>query len=175
MTDKATHIKTVEWIHYTIYLLLVADLLLVSLYVYNCRSVATTYIYSMATIYSLLLLVVVQLLYILIVYIYSMATIYSLLLLVVVQLLYILIVYIYSIVTVYTCKYCWQQVRRCDYEEHIGRSCPDLPMECVFQCGEYIVCKITKQHCQQQCNIAKRIQDDKCVTTCIAVQETDEQ
>ena len=77
------------------------------------------YIYSMATIYSLLLLVVVQLLYILIVYIYSMATIYSLLLLVVVQLLYILIVYIYSMVTVYTCKYCWQQVRRCDYEEHI--------------------------------------------------------
>ena len=47
-----------------------------------------------------------------------MATIYSLLLLVVVQLLYILIVYIYSMVTVYTCKYCWQQVRRCDYASH---------------------------------------------------------
>ena len=76
-------------------------------------------------------------------------------------------------VTVYTCKYCWQQVRRCDYEEHIGRSCPDLPMECVLQCGEYIARKIMKQHCQQQCNNAKRI-DDKCVITCIAVQETDE-
>ena len=76
-------------------------------------------------------------------------------------------------VTVYICKYCWQQVRRCDYEEHIGRSCPDLPMECVFQCGEYIARKIMKQHCQQQCNNAKRI-DDKCVITCIAVQETDE-
>ena len=103
-----------------------------------------------------------------------MATIYSLLLLVIVQLLYILIVYIYSMVTVYTCKYCWQQVRRCDYEEHIGRICPDLPMECVFQCGEYIARKIMKQHCQQQCNNANRIQDDKCVITCIAVQETDE-
>ena len=102
-----------------------------------------------------------------------MAIIYSLLLLVVVQLLYILIVYIYSMVTVYTCKYCWQQVRRCDYEEHIGRSCPDLPMECVLQCGEYITRKIMKQHCQQQCNNAKRI-DYKCVITCIAVQETDE-
>ena len=127
----------------------------------------------MAIIYSLRLLVVVQLLYILIVYIYSMAIIYSLLLLVVVQLLYILIVYIYSMVTVFTCKYCWQQVRRCDYEEHIGRSCPDLPMECVFQCEEYIARKIMKQHCQQQCNNVKRI-DDKCVITCIAVQETDE-
>ena len=126
-------------------------------------------------IYTLLLLLVVQLLYILIVYIYSMATIYSLLLLVVNQLLYILIVYIHSMVTVYTCKYCWQQVRRCDYEEHIGRSCPDLPMECVFQCGEYIAHKIMKQHCQQECNNAKRIQDDKIVITCIAVQETDEQ
>ena len=137
--------------------------------------ITTMYIYSMATIYSLLLLVVVQLLYILIVYIYSMATIYSLLLLVVVQLLYIFIEYIYSMVTVYTCKYCWQQVRRCDYEEHIGRSCPDLPMECVVQCGEYIARKIMKQHCQQQCgNNAKRI-DDKFVITCIAIQETDEQ
>ena len=104
-----------------------------------------------------------------------MATTNSLLLLVVVQLLYILIVYIYSMVTVYTCKYCWQQVRRCDYEEHIGRSCPDLPMECVFQCGEYIARKIMKQHCQQQCSNAKKIQDDKIVITCIAVQEIDEQ
>ena len=102
-----------------------------------------------------------------------MATIYSLLLLVVAQLLYILIVYIYSMVTVYTCKYCWQQVRRCGYEEHIGRSYPDLPMECVLQCREYIARKIMKQHCQQQCNNAKRI-DDKCVITCIAVQETNE-
>ena len=102
--------------------------------------------------------------------IYSMATIYSLLLLVVVQLLYILIVYIYSMVTVYTCKYCWQRVRRCDYEEHIGRSCPDLPMDCVFQCGESIARKIMKQHCQQQCNNA----NSKFVITCIAVQETDE-
>ena len=133
-------------------MLLVADLLLVSLYI-----------------------IVAQLLYIFTMYIYSMATIYSLLLLVVVQLLYILIVYIYSMVTVYTCKYCWQQVRRCDYEEHIGRSCPDLPMECVFQCGEYIARKKMKQHCQQQHNNPKKIQDDKCVITCIAVQETDEQ
>ena len=80
--------------------------------------------------------------------------------------------------TVYTCKYCWQQVRRCDYVEHIGRSYPDLPMECVFQCGEYIARKMMKQHCQQQCNNAKRIlsqqQDDQCVITCTAVQETDE-
>ena len=106
----------------------------------------------------------------------SMDTVYILLLLIVVQLLYILIVYIYSMVTVYTCKYCWQQVRRCDYEEHIGRSCPDLPMECVFGCGELVARKMIKQHCQQQCNNAKRIisqQED--VITCIAVQETDEQ
>ena len=108
-----------------------------------------------------------------------MDTIYSLLLLVVAQLLYIIIVYINSMTTVYTCKYCWQQVRRCDYEEHIGRSCPDLPMECVFQCGQYIARKIMKQHCQQQCNNAKRSlsqqQDDQCIITCTAVQETDEQ
>ena len=59
------------------------------------------------------------------------------------------------------------------------QSCPDLPMECVFQCGEHIARKMTKQHCQQQCDNAKRItsqqQDDKFVITCIAVQETDEQ
>ena len=103
-----------------------------------------------------------------------MVTVYSLLLLLVVQLLYILIVYIYSMVTVHTCKYCWQQVRRCDYEEYIGRSCPDLPMECVFQCGEYIARKMMKQHCQQQCILSQQ-QDDKFVITCIAVQETDEQ
>ena len=105
-----------------------------------------------------------------------MDTVYNLLLLVVVQLLYILIVYIYSMVTVYTCKYCWQQVRRCDYEEHIGRSCPDLPMECVFECGELVARKMIKEHCQQQC--AKRIvsqEDDKFVIICIAAQETDEQ
>ena len=107
-------------------------------------------------------------------YIYSMAIVYSLLLLLVVQLLYILIVYIYSMVTVYTCKYCWQQVRRCDYEEHIKRSCPDLPMECVFQCGEYIAHKTMKRHCQQQCILSQQ-QDDKFAITCIAVQETDEQ
>ena len=79
--------------------------------------------------------------------------------------------------TVSTCKYCWQQVRRCDYEEHIGRSCPDLPMECVFECGEYIARKIMKQHCQQQCNNAEKmvlLKDDNLVITCIAVQEADE-
>ena len=80
--------------------------------------------------------------------------------------------------TVYICKYCGQQVRRCDHEEHIGRSCPDLPMECVFQCGECIACKMMKQHCQLQCKNAKRIlsqqQDDQYVITCTAVQETDE-
>ena len=106
-----------------------------------------------------------------------MAIVYSLLL-VVVHLLYIIIVSIYSMATVSTCKYCWQQVRRCDYEEHIGRSCPDVPMECVFKCGEYIARKMMKQHCQQQCNNANRIlsqQEDKSVITCIAVQETDEQ
>ena len=107
-------------------------------------------------------------------YIYSMAIVYSLLLLLVVQLLYILIVYIYSMVTVYTCKYCWQQVRRCDYEEHIERSCPDLPMECVFQCGENIARKTMKQHCQQQCNNTKKRMLSQQVITCIAVQETDE-
>ena len=77
-----------------------------------------------------------------------------------------------------TCEYCWQQVRRCDYEEHIGRSCPDLPMLCMFECGEYIARKMMKQHCQQQCKNVKRIllqqQDDKFIITCIAVQETDD-
>ena len=107
--------------------------------------------------------------------IYSMAIVYSLLLAHLLYILYIHIVYIYSMVTVYTCKYCWQQVRRCDYEEHIGRSCPDLPMECVFQCGEYIARKMMKQHCQQQCNNTKQQQEDKFVITCIAVLETDEQ
>ena len=42
---------------------------------------------------------------------------------------------------------------------------------------EYIARKMMKQHCQQQCNNAKRIlsqqQDDQCVITCTAVQETD--
>ena len=99
----------------------------------------------MAVVYSLLL-VVVHLLYIIIVSIYSMAIVYSLLL-VVVHLLYIIIVRIYSMAIVSTCKYCWQQVRRCDYEEHIGRSCPDVRMECVFDCGEYIARKMMKQHC----------------------------
>ena len=107
-----------------------------------------------------------------------MDTVYSLLPLVVAQLLYIIIAYINSMATVYTCKYCWQQVRRCDYEEHIGKSCPDLPMECVFQCGEYIARKMMKQHFQQQCSNAKRIlsqqQDVQCIITCTAVQETDE-
>ena len=77
-----------------------------------------------------------------------------------------------------TCKYCWQQVWRCDYEEHIGRSCPDLPMECVFECGEYIARKLMKQHCQKQCKNKKKIlqqqKDDKFIITCIAVMETDE-
>ena len=130
---------------------------------------------SMATVFSLLL-VIVHLLYILIVDICSIATICSLLL-VVVHLLYISIVNIYSMATVFTCKYCWQQVRRCDYEEHIGRSCPDLPMECMFECGEYIARKMMKQHCQQQCNNTERmmlLKDDNSVITCIAVQEADE-
>ena len=130
---------------------------------------------SMATVYSLLL-VIVDLLYILIVDICSIATVCSLLL-VVVHLLYISIVNIYSMATVSTCKYCWQQVRRCDYEEHIGRSCPDVPMKCVFECGEYIARKIMKQHCQEQCNNAERmmlLKDDNSVITCIAVQEADE-
>ena len=102
-----------------------------------------------------------------------MAIVYSLLLVI-----FIIIERIidYSMVTVSTCKYCWQQVRRYDYEEHIGRSCPDVPMECVFECGEYIARKMMKQHCQQQCNNANRIlsQDDKVVITCIAVQEIDD-
>ena len=129
----------------------------------------------MATVYSLLL-VIIHLLYILIVDICSIATVCSLLL-VVVHLLYISIVNIYSMATVSTCKYCWQQVRRCDYEDHIGRSCPDLPMECVLGCGDYIARKMMKQHCQQQCNNAEKIlslQDDKLVISCIAIQETDE-
>ena len=105
-----------------------------------------------------------------------MTIVYSLLL-VVVHLLYIIIVSIYSMATVSTCKYCWKQVRRCDYEEHIGRNCPDVPMECVFECGEYIARKMIKQHCQQQCNNTNRIlsqEDDKSIITCIAVQDTDE-
>ena len=100
---------------------------------------------SMATILSLLL-VVVHLLYILIVVICSMAIVCSLLL-VVVHLLYISIVNIYSMATMSTCKYCWQQVRRCDYEEHVGRSCPEFPMKCVFNCDKYIARKMMKQHC----------------------------
>ena len=126
-------------------------------------------VYPMATVFNMLL-VVVHLLYNLIVDICSMAIIC-------VYLLYICIVNIYSMATVYTCKYCWQQVRRCDYEEHIGKSCPHLPMECVLECGEYIARKMMKQHCQQQCNNAKKIlslQDDQSVITCIAIQETDE-
>ena len=129
----------------------------------------------MATVYSLPLLIV-YLLYILIVDICSTAIVCSLrVLLVVVHLLYISIVIIYSMATVSTCKYCWQQVRRCDYEEHIGRSCPHLPMVCVLQCGEHIARKMMKQHCQQQCNNAEKIvslQDDQSVITCIAIQET---
>ena len=85
---------------------------------------------------------------------------------------------VYSMATCNYCKYCWQQVRKCDYEKHIGRSCPDLPMECVFECGEYIARKMMKQHCQQQCNNTKSIlsqeEDDKVVITCIAVQDSDE-
>ena len=128
----------------------------------------------MATVYSLLL-VIVHLLYILIMDICSMAIVCSLLL-VVVYLLYISIVNIYSMATVSTCKYCWQQVRRCAYEEHIGRSCPHLPKECVFNCREYIAHNMMKQHCQQQYNNAEKIvslQDDQSVITCIAIQETD--
>ena len=130
----------------------------------------------MAAVYSLLM-VIVDLLYILIVDICSAVTVCSLLLVVVVHLLYISIVNIYSMATVSTCKYCWQQVRGCDYEEHIGRSCPDLPMECMFKCGEYIARKMMKQHCQQQCNNAEKIlslQDDKLVITCMAIEEIDE-
>ena len=129
----------------------------------------------MSAVYTLLL-VIVYFLYILIVDICSAATVCSLLL-VVVHLLYISVVNIYSMATMSTCKYCWQQVRRCDYEEHIGRSCPHLPMECVLECGEYIARKMMKQHCQQQCNNAEKIislQDDQSVITCIAIQETDE-
>ena len=132
-------------------------------------------VYPMVNLFRLLL-VMVHLLYNLIVDICSVATVCSLLL-VVVHLLYISIVNIYSMATVYTCKYCWQQVRRCGYEKHIGRSCPHLPMECVFNCGEYIPRKMMKQHCQQQCNNAEKIvslQDDQSVITCIAIQETDE-
>ena len=130
---------------------------------------------TMATVFSLLL-VIAHLLYILIVDICSMAIVCSLLL-VVVHLLYISIVNIYSMATVSTCKYCWQQIRRCDYEEHIGRSCPHLPMECVFNCREYIPRRMMKQHCQQQCINAEKmvsLQDDQSVITCIAIQETDE-
>ena len=136
------------------------------------------YIPSMATVYSLLP-VIVYLLYILIVDICSATIACSLrVLMVVVHLLYISIVNIYSMATVSTCKYCWQQVRRCDYEEHIGRSCPHLPMECVLECGEYIARKMMKQHCQQQCNNAEKIlsqkQDDECVILYIAEQETNQ-
>ena len=124
----------------------------------------------MATVYSLLL-EVVHLLYMLIVNIGSVDIIYSLLLVIA----SLSVVCIYSMAAV-SCKYCWQKVRRRDYEEHIRRSCPDLPMECVFECGEFIARKMMRQHCQQQCNNAKRIlsqqEDDKFVITCIAVQET---
>ena len=100
------------------------------------------------------------------------------LLLVVVHLLYISIVNIYSMATVSTCKYCCQQIRRCDYEEHIGRSCPHLPMECVFDCGECIPRKMMKQHCQQQCNNTEKIlphhRDDEGVIISVPEQETGE-
>ena len=74
--------------------------------------------------------------------------------------------------TVSTCKYCWQQVRRFDYEEHIGKSCPDVPMECVFECGEYVAHKMMKQQCNNANRIPSQQQDDKFVITCIAIQET---
>ena len=78
----------------------------------------------------------------------------------------------------YTCKYCWKIVRGCDYEEHIGRICLDLPVECVFGCGECIARKLMNHHCQQQCNNAKKIllqqqQEHKFVINCIAVEGSD--
>ena len=77
----------------------------------------------------------------------------------------------------YTCTYCWQPVKHCDYEQHISRICPELLMECVFECGEYIARKEMKQHCQYQCNNAKQIlsqqEEYKFAVNCFARQESD--
>ena len=76
----------------------------------------------------------------------------------------------------YTCKYCWQQVKDCDYVHHIGRICPEFPIECVFECGEYITRKKMKQHCKYQCINAKQVlsqEEYKFVVNCFARQESD--
>ena len=36
----------------------------------------------------------------------------------------------------------WEEARSCDCGEHIEISCPDLPVEHVFECGKYITCKM---------------------------------
>ena len=77
----------------------------------------------------------------------------------------------------YTCTYCWQPVMDCDYEQQISRICPELLMECVFGCGEYIARKEMKQHCQYQCINAKQIlsqqEEHKFAVKCFARQESD--
>jgi len=80
-----------------------------------------------------------------------------------------LLIIFYSLVFTCTCKHCGKKFKGWDYEGHIA-SCPDLPIECMFECGKYIARKMIKQHCQQ-CNNAKKIllQDD---VTCSAIQES---
>ena len=102
--------------------------------------------------------------------------------LLIIILLAIIISMIYSWVknkqVFYVCKYCWRLVRSCDYEEHIKRICPDLPVDCVLECGECIARKMMRDHCQQQCNNGKRMllqqEEHQFVITCFAVKESDE-
>ena len=76
----------------------------------------------------------------------------------------------------FICNYCWEIVRGCDYEEHIERICPDLPMECVFECGECVARKMMKHHCQYQCKNVRGVllhQEHKFVISCEPIEESD--
>ena len=74
----------------------------------------------------------------------------------------------------YICNYCWEIVRDCDYEEHIGRICPDFPMECVFERGECIARKMMRHHCHCQCKNSRGMlqhQEHKFVINCDPIEE----
>ena len=76
----------------------------------------------------------------------------------------------------YICNCCWEIVRDCDYEEHIGRICSDLPMKSVFECGECIARKMMRHHCQYQCKNSRGMllhQEHKFVINCDPIEEKD--
>ena len=68
-------------------------------------------------------------------------------------------------------------VRGCDYAEHIGSICPDLPLYCGCGCGEWIARKMMEEHHQQHCINAKKIllqqQGHRFVINLDAVEESD--